>query len=158
MSNLVKATPAHLLQMHGWFADAQATLSWGGPQFRFPFDEASFLEDTQIGQLHSFAMLEQPPTAPALLGFGQTYVREGRAHLGRLAIAPGNRGRGLGKQLVRGLMAQGTGLFSLNQYSLFVLPDNAAAIACYRACGFDFQPYPGKETFAVRMDYMVCAP
>lgn len=163
---LARADDAHLERLRGWFRDARATKQWGGPQFRYPFDEASFRQDTRIDELDSFVLLDAPagPGGPpraarqasdAMIGFGQVYLRLGRIHLGRLAIAPDARGGGLGRQLVGLLIAEGEALFGRRECSLFVLEDNLAALRCYRGCGFEIDAYPEALDFPEPVLYMV---
>jgi ribosomal protein S18 acetylase RimI-like enzyme len=77
-----------------------------------------------------------------LLAFGQYYPKLGRCHLARIAIAPTARGRGLGRSLVTTLMDDGRRHLGVDGCSLYVLADNRPAVACYRACGFEFAEDP----------------
>lgn len=106
-----------------------------------------------------------PASQQTVLGFAQIYSRAGRYHLGRVAISPEKRGEGLGRHFLFEVMsavrlgeeiksieqvnahvAHPEG-FMLNQafclpfkaveFSLFVLPQNTAAIRCYQALGFE---------------------
>ena len=45
--DLIQASEAHLKELMTWFATAAACTRWGGPGFRFPYDETSFREDLQ---------------------------------------------------------------------------------------------------------------
>jgi hypothetical protein len=56
-----------------WFPDAASVDLWGGPNFRYPFTDAS-------GQLAAF---------------GQSYERTGRGHLARLISNPKMRRQGV---------------------------------------------------------------
>ena len=77
-----------------------------------------------------------------LCGFGQFYLRAGRCHLSRLAVAPAHRGRGLGTQLIEMLLREGKRTLGVTQSSLFVHLSNATAIALYERLGFPRTPYP----------------
>lgn len=46
---LVAATKEHVVEMMAWFPDRDSCGYWGGPMFRFPFTERSFLEDVAWG-------------------------------------------------------------------------------------------------------------
>ena len=59
-----------------------------------------------------------------------------RAHLAVGIFAPTDRGRGLGTEVVRLLLAHAFGVLRLAVVRLRVLSFNARAIACYRRCGF----------------------
>ncbi|ALT00247.1 GNAT family N-acetyltransferase [Lacimicrobium alkaliphilum] len=131
----------HLTELMSWFPDQKTCANWGGPMFRFPFTAASFVEDIHWDTLPSYSLIGEHGD---LMGFGQYYLREGRCHLGRLAISPSCRGRVLGLLLVEQLSEIGCRDLGVDQCSLFVLEDNPQAIQCYRKAGFDFAAYPGQ--------------
>lgn len=149
---LVPATQAQLFTMMSWF-DSQASLTaWGGPGMTFPFDRKSFSRDVRLEQLASWALVTE---AGDLLGFGQYYLREGRCHLGRLAIAPAHRGAGLAKRLIWELVALGSRALAVREVSLFVLQDNTQARRCYEKQGFVYVEYPGPSIGIDNCLYMV---
>lgn len=139
--HLTTATSHHLTTLMSWFPDRKTCLNWGGPMFRFPFTAASFVEDIRWNTLPSYSLISEQDD---LIGFGQYYLREGRCHLGRLAISPLYRGQGLGGILVEQLSEIGCSDLGVDQCSLFVLENNLAAIRCYRKTGFEFAAYPGE--------------
>jgi ribosomal protein S18 acetylase RimI-like enzyme len=122
-----------------WFPDRVACQTWGGLQFRFPFTEATFREDSRVDVLASWLLVDD---GGALAGFGQYYLRVGRCHLARLAIAPDMRGRSLGQRLIRELCRRGAAALGVGSYSLFVLHENARARALYARLGFAVTDYP----------------
>jgi len=136
---LEPATPAHALEMMGWFASLESCRVWGGPEFRYPFTVASFREDCRLAKLPSFALLD---AADTLHGFGQYYLRAQRCHLARLVIAPAQRGRGFGTELLELLASAGRAALGVEQCSLFVACANTAALALYQRMGFAHAPYP----------------
>jgi ribosomal protein S18 acetylase RimI-like enzyme len=68
------------------------------------------------------------------VGYGEVWAddEEDEAELGRLLVAPGERGRGVGKALAAAL----AGRAGFDDVFLRVRPDNAVALAAYRAAGF----------------------
>ena len=124
-----------------WFPDQFALESWSGPGFRYPFTEASFIEDLNPFDSNSFVLLSEQQE---LLAFGQFYLREGRCHLGRLAVNPNFRGKGIAAKLMQGLMEKGSHLLKVDEFSLFVLTHNESAIKAYQKLGFEFTDYPGQ--------------
>ena len=97
-------------QLMRWFPDADATRTWGGPAFRFPFNRHSFAEDIHWGRMASFSL--RSPDGE-LAAFGQLYERLERTNLARLAVSPALRGQGVGRRLVSMLMQVGAEMFSL---------------------------------------------
>jgi ribosomal protein S18 acetylase RimI-like enzyme len=80
--------------------------------------------------------------------FGQLYERFGRINLARLVVNPALRAQGVGKRLVEALMAEGSSLFSCDEYSLFVFRENTPAFRCYKSMGFVVGDYPDEMPHA----------
>ena len=141
-----------LPELMSWFPDALSCGVWAGPQFRFPFSEATFREDSRIGHLSSWSL----PAADSSLGaFGQYYLRLGRCHLARLAVAPALRGQGIGGTLIRELCDRGCQELGTDSCSLFVLAGNAPALQLYRRLGFMEVTYPEPTSMVNGILYMV---
>jgi RimJ/RimL family protein N-acetyltransferase len=127
----------------GWVPDARFLMQWSGPQYRFP------LTREQLAQ--TFAATEQEPSAhlmftaresPGARAVGHIeLMRIDRAqrsgHVARVLIGePDCRGRGLGTEMMRLLIAHAFGPLELATLTLGVFTFNASAIACYRRLGF----------------------
>lgn len=135
-----------------WFPDSLSCGSWAGPQFRFPFDQATFREDARVDHLPSWGL----PTADGSLGaFGQYYLRLGRCHLARLVVAPALRGHGIGGILIRELCERGCRELGTDSCSLFVLAGNASALTLYRRLGFAEATYPVSASMLEGSLYMI---
>lgn len=150
-NRLVPFHQKHLPKLMSWIGSQQQCTQWGGPGFRYPFDSQSFSEDCRWKELPSFALEN---AQGELLAFGQFYNRLDHCHLGRLIVAPSARGRGVGKQLVRGLAAQGREALHFTQCSLFVLKNNSAAKALYEKLGFEVCDYPETVDWLDECHYM----
>jgi ribosomal protein S18 acetylase RimI-like enzyme len=137
---LVPTRPPHLAELSTWFRTERACREWGGPSFRFPFDVASFRADTRYQEIPSYSLLRVG--ADELLGFGQYYLRNGRCHFARLAIAPDHRGHRLGVELVNRLATVGRADLGATACSLFVLASNAPALRLYERLGFVHARWP----------------
>ncbi|MCX5233403.1 GNAT family N-acetyltransferase [Streptomyces sp. NBC_00233] len=72
-----------------------------------------------------------------VVGYGELWfdAEENEVELARIIVAPDNRGKGLGRILVRRLLAQAVGA-GYSDVFMRVHPDNEAALRCYRGAGF----------------------
>jgi len=148
---LLPADEQHVRLMMRWFPDRESCQLWGGQAFRFPFTLESFLADSRIAQVPSYALVE----ASELSGFGQYYLRGGRCHLARLAVAPACRGRGYGSWLIEQLMQRGRRELRVAECSLYVNTGNARAIALYERLGFRRAAHPEENAETPVSYYMV---
>jgi ribosomal protein S18 acetylase RimI-like enzyme len=144
----------HMLEIMSWFPEVSDLRRWGGPEMRFPFREKSFLEDIHWKKISSYSAITNQGQ---LLGFGQFYEKLGRCHLARLAVSPHYRGLGLGKTFVRSLMHVGQQQLNTNKFSLYVLSNNAPAVACYQSLGFELAKTPEEVTNMKYCVYMIAA-
>jgi len=149
---LVPATDEHVAELMTWFRDPESTALWGGPDFRFPFTDASFREDAHWGRMPALAVVGPDG---ALLAFGQFYLRARRCQLARLAVAPDRRRQGLGTLLIRRLATEGCRRLTVDECSLFVAAANEPAVRLYRRLSFVETPLPEGETAFDGALYMV---
>jgi len=122
-----------------WFPDAKSVDRWSGPNFRYPFTGDTFREDCRVDVMESYVLRN---SKGQLAAFGQSYDRDGRGHLARLAVNPTLRGQGVGTQLIRMIIAALADANDYDEYSLFVYRDNAPAYQCYLSLGFVVVDYP----------------
>ncbi len=102
--NFRRFDPDRLPDLTTWFCEAHELRTWGGPEFRFPFTPTTFREDAKVDSIDSFALVAEDG---ALAAFGQCYLRIERCHFGRVGVAPGRRGQGLGTRLLAEMAAWG---------------------------------------------------
>lgn len=141
----------HIPELMKWFPDRRSVEIWATREFRYPFTAASFAADVHR-ELPSWLLVGD---GSELLGFGQYYLRVGRCHLARLVIAPVHRGRALGAALIRELARLGCRELQVDVCSLFVLEDNAPALALYRRLGFVEARYPETPPAIEHCAYMI---
>lgn len=134
-----------------WFPDIESVNVWGGPIFRFPFNRHSFAEDIHWGRMQSFSLRDDHG---ALVAFGQVYKRYERIHFARLVAHPDMRRQGIGKRLIRELMAVTPSMYDCSEFSLFVFRDNIPAYNCYRSEGFKVSDYPEDAPLAEACYYL----
>ncbi|MFC1796792.1 GNAT family N-acetyltransferase [Pseudomonadota bacterium] len=139
----------HALEIMNWFPEEDDCRQWGGPIMRFPFREKTFLEDIHWKKIPSYSAITHEGL---LLGFGQFYEKLGRCHLARLAVSPQYRSLGLGRTFICSLMHVGQEQLDTNRFSLYVLSNNAPAVACYQSLGFELAETPEE---AIKLKYCV---
>lgn len=137
--NLFEAKPEQLPVLLSWFESQHDIYYWGGPGLTYPIDLESFAKQIRFRELDSYGLVD---CSGQLLGFGQFYRRLNRHHLGRLAVAPDQRGKGLSKPLIAGLVKQAERKLGSAEASLFVMADNIPALKSYQSLGFEQRPYP----------------
>jgi ribosomal protein S18 acetylase RimI-like enzyme len=147
---LREVTDADFDQLMTWFPSAGALSTWSGPDFRFPFTRETFQEDCRWPGMQSRVLRANGE----LLAFGQFYERHGRINLARLVVNPARRGEGLGSRLVAALLDEAPAFVGGDEFSLYVLRDNAAALRCYRSAGFRVADYPEGDPWADTCFYM----
>jgi ribosomal protein S18 acetylase RimI-like enzyme len=82
------------------------------------------------------------------IGYGELWVDdpEQEVELARIIVSPDQRGRGVGRRLVRELLERAA-LTGLPDAFVRVVPENRAAIGCYRGAGFSPVSEPEREEF-----------
>lgn len=140
---LIKPQFEHIQLLMSWFTSEQELTHWGGPGFRFPFDQDTFCEDLKLDTLGSYGLLSEGQ----LIAFGQFYNRLNRCHLGRLVVNSEFRGQGVASELIQRLCELGLEELNVKECSLFVIEDNKSAIRAYEKFGFKFTDYPEKLEF-----------
>ena len=148
--NLIKFDKLHLAEIMEWFPDVESISIWGGPNFRFPCSDQSFMSDLDLAKTESFVLTND---LGSILAFGQYYLRNERCHLSRLVVSPTERGNGIGKHLIAQLSLQGRNDLKVGSCSLFVMAHNKPAMRLYLSLGFREAIYP--EEMAKDIIYMV---
>ena len=142
---LAPAGVADALHVQTWFNNEKQITDWGGPGMTYPMNADDFITRVRLDELATFKLEDEHGQ---MLAFGQYYIRLGRHHLGRLAVAPAARGKGLGQTLVENLLnhaRQNEHLISREKAlgaSLFVMQDNQIARRLYDSLGFTQAYYP----------------
>ena len=127
-----------------WPSSLAEVRRWAGSDPGWPVDVAVF------GRWHA-----DPDVRPYILGegeepigYGEVWVDEPEqeVELARIIISPDQRGRGVGRRLVRQLLERAA-LAGLPDAFVRVVPENVAAIGCYRGAGFSPVSEPEREEF-----------
>ncbi|MEV5411927.1 GNAT family N-acetyltransferase [Thermopolyspora sp. NPDC052614] len=129
---LLPAVEAYAETIAAWPASGHEVTMWCGRR-EYPLPPRVVAEWLREQDVRAYALLD----GRDLLGYGELWfdAEEDEVELARVIVAPGFRGRGVGRALVRNL----TGLaLDAGQANIFmrVHPDNQAALRCYRHAGF----------------------
>jgi [ribosomal protein S18]-alanine N-acetyltransferase len=127
-------TPADYEALASWIPDAKACTRWAGSRVPFPFVPAALPTLLEFPGGQSYVLAER---AGRPVGFGQRWVlTPGSVHLGRIIIAPSERGRGFGRLLCQLLIEQAVHTTGAGFVTLRVYRDNATARSLYASLGF----------------------
>jgi ribosomal protein S18 acetylase RimI-like enzyme len=127
-----------------WPSSLDEVRRWAGSDPGWPVDVSVF------GRWH--ADLDVRPyiicDGEEPIGYGEVWVDEPEqeVELARIIVSPDQRGRGVGRRLV-GLLLDRAALAGLPDAFVRVVPENGAAIGCYRAAGFSPVSEPEREEF-----------
>ncbi|WP_157982834.1 GNAT family N-acetyltransferase [Aliidiomarina minuta] len=131
------AEASDLVTILNWVANERECQMWAGPAICYTATPELIWSDIHASQESSFVLLN---THTALAGFGQLRLRaEQGVHLARLIVDPELRGQGIGKQLCRALMKEGTEKHKAPHFTLNVYESNKGAIKLYQSLGFEIK-------------------
>lgn len=127
-----------------WATSIEDVRRWAGSATGWPVDLSVFRRWHADPEVKPYVMWE----GEARAGYGELWLDEAEqeVELARIIVSPADRGRGVGKRLVRLLLEQASSS-GLPDAFVRVVPDNAAAIACYRSAGFSPVPESEREEF-----------
>ncbi|WP_030772391.1 MULTISPECIES: GNAT family N-acetyltransferase [unclassified Streptomyces] len=130
--DLLPFADAHAAAVAGWPTSAQEVLMWCGRQ-EFPVPPRTIDDWQQDDDVQAHVLVQDEK----VVGYGELWfdAEEDEVELARIIVAPHARGQGLGRALVRGLLAQAVGA---GHHDVFmrVHPDNGRALRCYLGAGF----------------------
>jgi ribosomal protein S18 acetylase RimI-like enzyme len=122
-----------------WFRNEKAFETWAGPRIRYPQQADELYELLQQHGYYLYSLISEKGT---LLAFGQIQLLPNCLHLGRLAVNPDFRGKGISYKLIDKLASQGKKLGNFTHLSLFVYTSNNRAIHTYKRFGFVQHAWP----------------
>ncbi|MET9961119.1 GNAT family N-acetyltransferase [Streptomyces sp. NPDC006326] len=121
--------PADGPLLRGWISTRAELVTWAGPAFTWPLDDAQLTAYAAEPGRHTWTA--HTPGGRAL---GHVSVRGTR--LGRVLIAPEARGRGLGETLLTLAIGRAFGELDLPELDLGVYTHNTRAVRLYEKLGF----------------------
>ncbi|GEM_PF-6729581 len=157
---LQAATLNHTKHLFEWFRDPIEFTTWAGPKLEYPSTpEALHLSLSQTG-FQYFALCN---SGENVVAFGQLQLLPESLHLGRLAVHPSYRGKGLSYKLLNHLIYKAYSLANFEEVSLFVYESNDVAIKSYKKFGFKEAEWPSyvkhmPSCLYMTMPYSIPAP
>jgi [ribosomal protein S18]-alanine N-acetyltransferase len=142
--SLLEFRDAHAREIAGWATAFDEVRRWAGGEAGWPFDASAFRRWHADPDVRPYVLC----VGDALVGYGEVWVDEAEreVELGRIIVDPAGRGQGVGSRLVRLLLEKAS--HSGYPYAFVrVVPDNRAAIACYRGAGFSRVPEAEREEY-----------
>ncbi|MEU8885115.1 GNAT family N-acetyltransferase [Streptomyces hydrogenans] len=130
--DLLPFTAAHASLVAEWPTHADEVVRWCGRR-EFPVTARTVTAWQEDDDVRAHVLVEDG----TVLGYGEVWLddEEDEAELARIIVAPGARGRGIGRILVRELLGRALAA-GFRDVFLRVRPDNETALACYRGAGF----------------------
>ncbi|WP_218835994.1 GNAT family N-acetyltransferase [Streptomyces sp. Ag82_O1-15] len=130
--DLLPFAAAHAVTVAGWPTSSREVVMWCGRQ-EFPVLRQTITDWQRDDDVHAHILVEDE----RVVGYGELWfdAEEDEVELARIIVAPDIRGKGLGRVLVRGLLAQALGA-GYSDVFMRVHPDNETALRCYRGAGF----------------------
>jgi RimJ/RimL family protein N-acetyltransferase len=122
-----------------WIDSADALLKWAGPRdFVWPLTDEQLLTDLHGADHRRMPFAAVLPAGGSLVGHVMltTLPDHDLGVLGRVIVAPDQRGRGLGTTLMEEVVRFGFDNRGLHRLQLAVYDFNLPAIACYQSVGF----------------------
>jgi ribosomal protein S18 acetylase RimI-like enzyme len=130
--DLRRSAPADAVSVARWpTSEAEAVMWCGGGEF--PVREQTVSAWRTDEDVRAYVLVEDG----RLLAYGELWLdaEENEVELARLIVEPARRGEGLGRHLVRGLLA-GAVEAGFDDVYMRVHPDNDRALRCYLGAGF----------------------
>ena len=126
-------------ELFSWFKTERDALQWAGAALSWPLQRREFIA---LMKLHrgpdSIREVWAIDHGDRMLAHFQIYYNQRlrTAGLGRIAIAPDQRGRGFGKPLMDAILTQAFQRDWVHRVDLLVYSHNETAIKSYQAAGF----------------------
>ncbi|WP_156292056.1 GNAT family N-acetyltransferase [Oceanobacillus salinisoli] len=135
-------------QLIDWIETPQFMLQWGGPVFDFPLTNnqlEKYIENANKEDADSLiykVMDKETGNVVGHISLGRIDRKHKSARVGKVLIGDKSvRGKGIGQQMIKGILNIAFDELHLHRVSLGVFDFNTPAIACYEKAGFTKEGY-----------------
>jgi ribosomal protein S18 acetylase RimI-like enzyme len=142
--SLVEFRASDASEVARWPASIEEVRLWAGSAGGWPVDASVFRRWHEDPDVKPYVLHD----GEVPVGYGELWIDEAEreVELARIIVDPDDRGSGVGKRLV-GMLLERAALSSLPDAFVRVVPENGAAVACYRGAGFSPVPEEEREEF-----------
>lgn len=127
--------PADSALLTDWISGPTELVTWAGPSFSWPLDEAQLAAYAAEPDRHTFTAVSADSGPVGHISLRRHDDAPG-ARLGRVLIAPHSRGQGLGEHLLTLAIDRAFGELGLPRLDLGVYAHNTPAVRLYEKLGF----------------------
>ncbi len=131
-------------QLIGWIDSPSFLLQWGGPAFEFPLTTSQlerYIENANRKDSETFIYKVIECETHKVIGhisLGKIDRKNRSARIGKVLVGNKHvRGKGIGQQMIKGILSIAFDDLHLHRVSLGVFDFNLSAIACYEKAGFN---------------------
>jgi ribosomal protein S18 acetylase RimI-like enzyme len=141
---LIECQESDAREVARWPASAGEARLWAGSACGWPVDASVFRRWHTDPDVKPYVLRD----GEASVGYAELWTDEPEreVELARIIVNPDYRSRGVGRRLV-GLLLERASLTRLPDAFVRVVPENGAAIACYRGAGFSCVSEAEREKF-----------
>jgi ribosomal protein S18 acetylase RimI-like enzyme len=142
--SLLEFRDSHAGEVARWATSFDEVRKWAGGDAGWPFDVSVFRRWHEDPDVKPYVLCR----GDVLIAYGEVWIddAENEVELGRIIVNPANRGLGVGRRFVR-LLLERASHSGFPDAFVRVVPDNSAAIACYRSAGFSRVPEAEREEY-----------
>jgi RimJ/RimL family protein N-acetyltransferase len=121
-----------------WASTPDELLQWTGPRFTFPLDQRQLAEYADTSGEHRHLISAATRSTDTVVGHAELAVlpQHELGRIGRFAVAPEMRGRGIAGRLMDWLIAFAFDELDLHRLELVAFSFNEPALRCYKRAGF----------------------
>jgi len=142
--DLIPFTEADIGRLLGWVTSLETHLLWTAAVFEYPLAPElfrKFLEESAARGDRLFYKAVESATGEVVghLELGAIDRRNQCLRIGRVLVAPGAQGHGVGTAMMRAALEIAFGRMGMHRAELGVFDVNQGAVACYEKVGFRYE-------------------